>query len=89
MTVFKFTTAVTIRNGRIRRSTPQGFGVATEAQMELIETIKPFVNRWVRSRIDDNPNLQDSDVSISVKHSESAKGLSLDFKVKSVVPIGH
>jgi len=85
MTKARFTSEVSIKNGKIRRSTPIGLEHATHEQRVAIDRIKPMMNAWLRSRIESRTLHPDSDVLVSSKYIETSSGLTIEFKVQSVV----
>ncbi len=85
MTKARYSTEVLIQNGRIRRSTPVGLETASDEQRAAIELIKPVMNTWLRSKISDQ---QSAEVLVKAKYLETANGLTVEFKIQQVVPIG-
>lgn len=88
MTKARYSNEVTIKNGRIRRSVPIGLESATEEQRVAIDLVKPVMNAWLRSKIESGQLYPDSDVQINAKYIETSNGLTVEFKVQSVVPVG-
>jgi hypothetical protein len=85
MTKARYSTEVLIQNGRIRRSTPVGLETASDEQRTAIELMKPVMNTWLRSKISDQ---QSAEVLVKAKYLETANGLTVEFKIQQVVPIG-
>lgn len=87
MTKARFTSEVVIKNGRIR-STPIGLEVATPLQLQAIKAIKPILHAWLKTRVLENPDLSNSDLLVRGKYAETVNGLTVEFKVQSVVLVG-
>ena len=88
MTKARFSSEVVIKNGRIVRSTPIGFDAASDEQMRAIETIKPVLHAWLKTRITGNSELANSEVLVRGKYVETSSGLTVEFKVQSVALVG-
>lgn len=88
MTKAKYTSEVLIQNGKIRRSTPFGLDNARDDQRVVVNLIKPIMYAWLKSKIESNPGLENSEVLVRSKYTETTNGLTVEFKVQSVVPIG-
>jgi len=84
----RYNTEVVVQNGRIRRSIPIGLKSATEEQRQAIDLIKPVMNAWLRSRIEGNADLQNSQILVKAKYLELTKGLTIEFKIQSVQLVG-
>lgn len=87
MTKARFTSEVFIKNGRVH-SKPIGLETATPQQLQAIEAIKPILHTWLRTRIVENPDLANSDLLVRGKYAETGNGLTVEFKVQSVVLVG-
>ncbi|MCV0439713.1 MAG: hypothetical protein K5880_13890 [Hydrogenophaga sp.] len=85
MTKARYTSEVLIQNGRIRRSTPVGLENATDEQRSAIDSIKPLMNAWLRSKLSEHENAQ---VLVKAKYVETSNGLTVEFKIQQVVPNG-
>jgi len=88
MTKARYSSEVFIQNGKIRRSAPIGLENASEQQRSAIDLIKPVMNAWLRSKIESNPEMVNSEVLVRGKYSETSNGLNIEFKVQSVQPVG-
>ena len=88
MTKARFSSEVIVKNGRIVRSTPVGFDAASDEQKQAIETIKPVLHAWLKTRIASNPELANSGVLVRGKYVETSNGLTVEFKVQSVALVG-
>ena len=84
----RYSSEVFIQNGRIRRSVPIGLENASNEQTQAILLIKPVMHAWLRSRIEGNADLQNSQIFVKAKYVESAQGLTIEFRVQTVQPIG-
>lgn len=84
MTKARFSSEVFVKNGRIVRSNPIGLESASAMQVQAIGTIKPLLHAWLKSRITGNPELQNSEILVRGKYSETSNGLTVEFKVQSV-----
>ena len=87
MTKARFTSEVLIQNGRIRRSAPIGLEYATPEQRDAVKTVKPVLHAWLKTRIERNPELGNSQILVRGKYVETSNGLTVEFKVQSVVPL--
>lgn len=88
MTKARFSSEVFVKNGRIVRSAPIGFESASDEQTRAIETIKPVLHTWLKTRITDNPELANSEILVRGKYVETSNGLTVEFKVQSVALVG-
>lgn len=88
MTKARYNTEVLIQNGRIRRSTPIGLENALDEQRSAIDLVKPVMNAWLRSKISGSTELLNAEILVKAKYVETAKGLTIEFKVQSVSPVG-
>jgi len=88
MTKARFSSEVFVKNGRIVRSNPVGLEAASAQQVRAIETIKPILHAWLRSRITGSSELANSEILVRGKYIETSNGLTVEFKVQSVVPVG-
>ncbi len=88
MTKARFSSEVTVKNGRIIRSNPIGLETASVEQRRAIETIKPILNAWLKTKIPGNPELCNSEILVRGKYLETSNGLTVEFKVQSVALIG-
>lgn len=79
----RYSTEVLVQNGKIRRSTPIGLEHASDEQRAIIDLIKPLMHSWLRSRVS-----TDVEVLVQSKYIETSNGLTVEFKVQSVQPVG-
>lgn len=84
----RYSSEVFIQNGRIRRSIPIGLENASDEQKRAIDLMKPVMNAWLRSKIEGNALLQNSQILVKAKYVELAHGLTIEFKVQAVQPSG-
>lgn len=87
MLKIRFGQEVIIKNGKITKSTPTGVDNFTADQKQIVQSLKPTLNNWVKSRVALVPELFDSNLLVLGKYSETAHGVTVEFKVKSVVPV--
>ena len=85
MTKARFSSEAIIRNGSIRRSTPIGLEHASAEQKAAIDSIKPVLHTWLKTKLSGNPELENSEVLVRGKYVETSSGLTVEFKVQSVV----
>ena len=88
MTKARYSNEVLIKNGRIRRSVPIGIDAASEEQITAIGNTKSVMHAWLRSKILNNPALHNAEILVRAKYVETSSGLTIEFKVQSVIPIG-
>lgn len=81
----RFASEVTVKNGRIVRSSPVGLEAASTEQKLAIKTIKPILHNWLRSRISE---LSNAEILVRGKYVETSNGLTVEFKVQSVALVG-
>lgn len=84
MTKVHYSSEVVVRDGKIRRAVPTGIEYATAEQVAVIDQVKPVMNFWLRSRIAATPRLRNSMIFMRSKITETANGLSIDFKIQGV-----
>lgn len=84
MTKVHYSSEVAVRDGKIRRAIPVGIEHATKEQVAVINQVKPVMNFWLRSRIAHMPRLENSMIFMRSKITETANGLSIDFKIQGV-----
>lgn len=88
MTKARFSSEVFVKNGRIVRSNPVGLEAASDEQVRAIETIKPVLHTWLKTRITGNLELANSEILVRGKYAETSNGLTVEFKVQSVALVG-
>lgn len=87
MVKVRFTSEVSVKNSRVY-SEPVGLENATAEQAAAIRAIKPVLHAWLKTRIQENPDLANADLLIRGKYVETSHGLTVEFKVQSVVSVG-
>ncbi len=88
MTKARYSTEVLIQNGKIRRSIPIGLENASDEQRFAIDLVKPIMNAWLRSKASGSTQLLNAEILVKAKYIETASGLTVEFKVQSVSPVG-
>lgn len=81
----RYTNKLIVQNGRIRRSTPIGLENASVEQRETMDLIKPMMHAWLRSKMSANLQLENADVLVNAKYIETSNGLTVEFKIQSVL----
>jgi len=84
MTKVRYSSEVLVKNGKIRKSTPIGVDGASPDQLCVINGLKSIMNAFLRSRINQRPELADATILVKCKQTETANALSIDFKVQGV-----
>jgi hypothetical protein len=79
-----YTSEVLIQNGKVRRSQVIGYENASEQQRETIDSMKPLLYGWLRSRIAEGSLLDNVTVLVRCKHTATTKSLTVEFKVQAV-----
>jgi len=79
---FRFDTEIIINKGRIVRSTP----------LELLDqgkNLKASLHTWIKNHLSSNPDLANASGKIYIRgqYVETAKNLTIEFKVQSVALI--
>ena len=88
MTKARFSSVICVKNGRIVHSSPVGLDSASGEQKQAIETIKPVLHTWLKTRIAGNSELSNSEILVRGKYVETSNGLTVEFKVQSVALVG-
>lgn len=77
----KYVTEFTVRKGKLASSRVIGEEVASNEQKAAILAIKPMLQKFVKSRLRDNIQIDDCTVNVKVTYIETTRGLEINFRV--------
>jgi len=81
----RYSSEVVLKQGRITTNNAVGteFEQVIQQQLDVIKHLKPLMNKWIRNTID--PLVENATLLIKTRYNETSTGLSVEFKVQSVV----
>lgn len=79
-----YSNEVIIRNGKIRKFIAVETKDASETQLKFMDLLKGLEKAWLRSKMEQNPALENSDILLRTKYTETLNRQTVDFKVQSV-----
>jgi hypothetical protein len=81
----RYSCEVLVVGGEIRHSTPIGVSEVSPDQVSMINGLTDMMNPWLQDRIDAAASMGNATIVVKCSRAETSKGLSVEFKIQSVI----
>ena len=84
MKKIRFTSRIQIKNGKVRANSVLDLPARSARDQDILGYLKPMMNNWIRDHLSRDDTLNNAEILVRAKYTESSSGVGVDFKIKGV-----